>query len=258
MSEYNKVFWELRYEVWKVSFLNAFLSGALAFFICNILFTIIKVSVLYSLIPAIIVFGFSLYRGLRRYTLRRIEEGNPEVAEILRTAHDNSSKDDLMVHALFIELLEKMETVSAGVFIDGQKTTMKLAVIALLAFTPLLITAYVPSLTLDNPLVNLPLPRVLGTQAPLAPILPITEDGERDISGEKDVLRLGDEELDITTAAGGGFDFGKPQDATEKQFKYNDYPIDIVAEQTDAGSGGVESSESGLINDYSCKTKGTC
>ena len=261
MSDYAKVFWELKYEVWKVSFLNAFLDGALAFFVVNILFTLARVSVLYSLIPAAIVFIVSFFLATRKYTLRRIEEGNPEVAEILRTAHDNSSKDELMVHALFLELIQKMETVTAGVFIDGRKTTLKLLIIALLAFAPLLLTQYTPHLKVANPLTILPglTGGATAKQQALAPVGPIDDAGNRDIYGNKDVLQLGNEKLDITAASGsGGVDLSQTQDASGNSFKYNDYPTDVQAQQTTAGTGGNAGADSGIINDYSCKVKGTC
>jgi hypothetical protein len=259
MSEYNTVFRELQYEVWKVSFLDAFLNAAIAFFVSNIVFTLIHERYIYSLIPALIVFVWSFITKVRKYTLRRIEEGNPEVAEILRTAHDNSSKDSLMVHALFLELMEKMETVTAGIFIKPEKSLLKIVAIAVLAFIPVLITSYTPYLVFNNPLIGLTANAqnaLAGT--PLAPAASIDEAGNRDIYGDRDVINLGNEKLDITaTSAPGGVDFTKTEDAQGKQFQYNDYPGDIQAEQTQAGTGG-KAAESGLINDYSCKTKGTC
>jgi hypothetical protein len=260
-GEYGGVFRDLHYEVFKVAFLNAFLNGAIVFFIGNVLATILRFSFWYSLVPAGIVFLLNIFLTMRRYTLRRIEEGNPEVSEILRTAHDNQSHDGILVQALFVELFEKMETVSAGVFIDAGKTVFKLLGIAALAFTPLLVANYAPFLILDEPLSQL---GILNAQQnardALAPVLPIGDAGDRDLSGQKDVIDLGNERLDITTAASqGGVDFSNTGDANGREFTYNDYPEDVSAEQTRAGTGGGgDASERDLINDYSCKTKGTC
>lgn len=259
MNEYDKVFSELRYEVLKVSALNAFLNAALAFFISNIVFTVIRERYIYSLVPAIIVFAISFFTKMRQYTLKRIEEGNPEVAEILRTAHDNAGKDNLLVHGLFMDLIQKMETVSAGVFIDAKQTTVKLGVIAFLAFVPLLITSFVPFLIVDNPLAGLSVQSILrpGSEV-LAPTAAIGDAGNRDIYGNPEVVALGNEKLDITArSGGGGVDLSQKQDASGNSFRYNDYPVQPEAQQTTAGTGG-KASDSALINEYSCKTKGQC
>jgi hypothetical protein len=259
MSEYKRLFRDLQYEIWKVAFLSSFLNAAIAFFVSNIVFTFIKVSYLYSVVPAVIVFTWSFTRKVRKYTLRKIEEGNPEVAEILRTAHDNSHGDNLMVHALFLELMQKMETVTAGVFINPQRMVGKFFIIGVLAFIPILITSFMPFLIIENPLADFD-QAVRGSfeESPLAPILPIEDAGERDIYGDEDVLSLGNEKLDITAGSGaGGVDFTNPEAAGGNNFKYNDYPVAVEGEQTTAGTGGRES-EGDLINDYSCKTKGTC
>lgn len=258
MSEYQKLFSELRYEVWKVGFLNAFLNAAIAFFVSNIVMTLIKERYVYSVIPAAIVFAWSFIAKIRKYNLKRIEEGNPEVAEILRTANDNSDKDDLMVHALFLELMQKMETVTAGVFINAKQTTLKIILIAALAFIPVVITSFTPFLIMNNPLAGLSIQNILPGHQTLAPTTPIADAGNRDIYGNKDIMNLGNQKLDITaTSSAGGVDFTKTSDATGNKFTYNDYPVQPSAEQTTAGTGGV-ATDSALINDYSCKTKKTC
>lgn len=258
MSDYKRLFRELRYEVWKVSFLNAFLNAAIAFFLFNIIFTIIKERYVYSLIPALIVFAWSFMRMARRYTLRRIEEGNPEVAEILRTAHDNHTKDTLMVHALFLELMQKMETVSAGVFINPKRALVKVALIAVLAMTPLLITGFLPFLIIDNPLpgIESSIRGALGDE-PLAPTTAIEDAANRDIYGDKDVIALGNEELDITAASGqGGVDFTNTEDASGRNFRYNDYPTNVQAEQAESCPGcSVDPNNADLINSYSNRTR---
>jgi hypothetical protein len=257
MSDYQKLFKELRYEIWKVAFLNAFLNAAIAFFLSNIIFTLFRERYIYSFIPAVIVFAWSFIRMTRRYTLKRIEEGNPEVAEILRTAHDNSEKDNLMVHALFLELMQKMETVTAGVFISAKSAMFKVLLITVLAITPVIITGALPFLIMDNPLADSGgLGGVLGVGG-LAPTGSVDDAGERDIYGEREVVQLGNEKLEITASSGsGGADFTQQDEANGRAFKYNDYPTDVQAEQTTAGTGGREE-EASLINQYSNYTRNT-
>jgi hypothetical protein len=258
MNEYKKLFRELRYEVWKVAFLNAFLNSAIAFFLFNVIFTIIRWPYMYSVVPALLVFLWSFLRTARRYNLRRIEEGNPEVAEILRTAHDNSSRDTLMVHALFLELMQKMETVSAGVFISAKATLLKVTTIAVLATLPLLITGFMPFLIMDNPLPGVQDSiRGVFSNDPLAPTTPIDDAAERDIYGNRDVMSLGNQRLDITAASSGGEpDFSQTDDATGRRFRFNDYPLDVSAEQTEScPTCSVDPSNAELINSYSNMTR---
>lgn len=259
MTEYKAVFRELRYEVWKVAFLNSFLNAAIIFFAGNIVCTLLNQPYWFSVFPAIIAFGISFVSGTKKYSLRRIEEGNPEVAEILRTAHDNSDKDNLVVHALFLELLQKMETVTAGVFINPKKALIKLVIIAGLAFIPLLITSFTPFLIIQEPFANVNLGFIAPKNNQLAPTGAIDDPGVRDIYGNSEVVQLGNQRLDITAASSsGGVDFSQTSAATGNQFKYNDYPVDPTAQQTTAGSGG-SASDADLINKYSeCARSGTC
>lgn len=258
MNDYKKLFSEIRYEVWKVSFLNAFLNAAITFFFFNIIFTIIKERYVYSVVPALMIFAWSFVRKVRKYTLRKIEEGNPEVAEILRTAHDNSSRDTLMVHALFLELMQKMETVTAGVFIDPRRTVVKVGAIAVLAVIPLLITGFLPFLIMDNPLPGIEesIRGALGDQ-PLAPTDPIEDAANRDLYGDRDVVALGNDRLDITAgSSGGSVDFTNTGEADGREFRYNDYPADIQAEQAESCPGcSVDPRNADLINSYSNRTR---
>jgi hypothetical protein len=218
-----------------------------------------KVPFWYSLVPAGLTFLALFIRMMRKYTLRAIEDGNPEVREILRTASDNRGSDSLLVHALFLELLQKLETVTAGVLISARATTVKLLVIAALAFAPLLIVNYVPDLITGNPIEGLAWERTFrGEQVPLAPVTPIEDAGGRDLLGEKDIVALGNERLDITATTGqGGVDFTNPTEATGRRSGFNDFPDQVDVEQTTAGTGG-STADADLINTYSCRRTGTC
>jgi hypothetical protein len=164
-----------------------------------------------------------------------------------------------MVHALFLELMQKLETVTAGVLISAKSTTVKLLVIAALAFAPLLIVNYAPILITGNPIEAINWERTFqGDSTPLAPVRALDGAGDRDLLGDKDIVALGNERLDITASTSqGGVDFTNPTDATGRRSSYNDYPDQVEAEQTTAGTGGsVEDAD--LINSYSCKRTGTC
>jgi hypothetical protein len=258
MSDYKHVFRELRYEVIKVAFLNAFLTAAIVFFAANVLGTILKISFWYSLVPAGLVFFILFIRMMSRYTLRRLEEGNPEVRELLRTAADNQGTDSLLVHALFLELMQKLETVSAGVFISARSTTTKFLVIAALAFAPLLLVNYAPFMITGNPIEHLTWnDAVSGAKQALAPVIPIADATDRNLTGEKDILALGNDKLDITANAGqGSVDFSNPAAAQQKQFGYNDYPDQVDAQQTTAGS-SLDTQDAALIN-RNCQLTGRC
>jgi len=258
MNDYKGVFRELRYEVAKVAFLNAFLNAAIVFFASNILFLILQISFWYSLIPAMATFAYFFTSMMRQYTLRRIEEGNPEVREILRTANDNSGKNSLMVHALFLELMQKLETVSTGVFINMKAATTTVLIIAALSFTPLIIVNYAPNLITENPIEQIDWDAfIAGPRQALAPTTPIDDAVDRDLLGERDIVSLGNERLDITASSGqGGVDFGNPGATTQRRFGQNDYPDEVAVEQTTAGSGGA-AQDTDLINDF-CVRTGRC
>ena len=127
------MFMEVQYELVKIILLNVFLSTVIVFLIADIIGLVFNMPLWYVIAAAFIYFLVMMMVEVRKISIRRVEQRNPEMREILRTAKDNLNEDTLMAHALFYEVLEKMRRVSSGTFLDFKKLVFKLSAVFLLA-----------------------------------------------------------------------------------------------------------------------------
>lgn len=133
MQPIRSMFGEVQYELVKIILLNVFLSTVIFFLIADLISLVFGMPVWYAVAAGFIYFIVDLTSELRKISVRVVEERNPDLREILRTAKDNQDQDTLMAHALFAEVLDKMRKVSSGTFMDFQKLMTKLGAIFALA-----------------------------------------------------------------------------------------------------------------------------
>jgi hypothetical protein len=127
------MFTEIQYELVKIILLNVFLDTVILFLIADLIGLVFGMQIWYAIIAAFLYFVIMLIVEIRKASIKRVEETNPELREILRTAKDNQHQDSLMAHALFYEVLDKMRRVSSGTFLDFRKLMFKLSVVFVLA-----------------------------------------------------------------------------------------------------------------------------
>jgi len=129
----RNMFTEVTYELVKIILLNVFLSTVILFLIADLVALVFNMPLWYVIVTALIYFIVMMSVEIRKISIRHVEEKNPEMREILRTAKDNMNEDSLMAHALFFEVLDKMKRVSSGTFLDFRKLMFKLSAVFVLA-----------------------------------------------------------------------------------------------------------------------------
>ncbi len=117
----RSMFNEVQYELVKIILLNVFLTTVIVFLIVDLISLVFNMPLWYVIVASVVYFIAMMVSEVRKISIRRVEEKNPELREILRTAKDNMGEDSLMAHALFFEVLDKMKRVSSGTFIDFKK-----------------------------------------------------------------------------------------------------------------------------------------
>jgi hypothetical protein len=127
------MFNEVQYELAKIIFLNVFLSSTILFLIAELVSLVFSMPWWYALAAAGVYFIITFVTEIRKITIAHVEQKNPEMREILRTAKDNMNEDTIMAHALFYEVLERMKRVSSGTFLEFKKLMVKISVIFVLA-----------------------------------------------------------------------------------------------------------------------------
>jgi hypothetical protein len=130
----NKLFFEIKAEILKIAIFKAILNTAVVFLALATAFSLLNVAILYAFILSAIFLIINTYLYYASVSLKSIEDANPEVREMLRTAKDNMKSDNVMIRALHQELLQKARHISSGNMVSTQHLMVKLAVIAVLAF----------------------------------------------------------------------------------------------------------------------------
>ncbi len=244
MAAINALLHELRYELLKVVALNAFLDAIILFLILLLVGNIFGIGIALPAGIAAAFFLINAWRRARKLNLRYVEERNPELREMLRTAADNKASDSLMAHALFSEVIERVRGVSSGTFLNFQGLVTKIGITFTLSIFILGLAFFNVNIQkFENPLAGMG-----GRLSALFPSgdaemeNPVLEKGDEGIYGEPSIARLGDEQLDITLQRNlNQVDFTSVQQASpDSAESLKDYPVDPAAKASQVYTGGLE------------------
>ncbi len=128
------LFGEIRYEVAKISLLNSVIDSTLFFLVMNLLFSLFSIKIIYALVLTLPFFLYRYYAYSKKIDLNKVEQRNPRLKEMLRTARDNEDRENLMVRGLFSDVKEKVRDVSSGSFFDMRFVLYKIGVIFVISF----------------------------------------------------------------------------------------------------------------------------
>jgi hypothetical protein len=149
----KNMFNEVQYELVKIILLNVFLSTVIFFLIADLVALIFGMPIWYVIAFAFAYFAIMMTIELRKITVHSVEEKNPDLHEILRTAKDNMHEDSLMAHALFSDVLERMKRVSSGSFLDFRKLMTRISIIFVLSIVLVSLAFFNVNIQkFDNPL----------------------------------------------------------------------------------------------------------
>lgn len=196
----KNMFGEVQYELVKIILLNVFLRTVILFLIADLIALIFNMPIWYVIILAAVYFIIMLIVEMRRISIKHVEQTNPQLREILRTAKDNLGEDSLMAHALFHEVLEKMRRVSSGTFLDFKGLMIKICAIFVLSIVLVSIAFFnINVQRFDNPLER-PLSflgqfigKITGTEPDAS-----TEHAGNEVFGNPSMAQLGDKQLTAT------------------------------------------------------------
>lgn len=220
---------EMRIEIFKNIVLLTFLKAVVAFFIFDIVKSFIDLSYIFSYLFAALYFIVSLFVQIRRINVKIFERHNPEIDEMLSTAADNISKNNLVVQGLFEELLERVKKVSSGTIVAPSTIfllVISIPILAIVSFeaNPVRVDAISQDKIIEN-LEKITFVKNLFNSRS-AEEGEIIEDDllDEDIYGDRQVAVLGDEEINIKMNLGFETDLTKPREEDEEQMMFTDYP----------------------------------
>ncbi|MFH1072147.1 MAG: hypothetical protein V1743_01835 [Nanoarchaeota archaeon] len=251
MANIKQLFWELKLEVLKIALFKSFLNAIIFFLALNIIFSLFEAKFYYALILAFLFFAVNTYLSYSAVTLKRIEDKNPEVREMLRTAKDNMGQDNIMIRALHAELLSKAKRIYTGNIMEYKSFILKVFIIGVLTIgTIFLATLNIHIGEIGNPLDRFSFNRgSYGLDVPvdLSDSSLISSD---DIYGDARIAKLGNEVINLNlNPSMSEMDLNKLKDEEDISLSKNTYPVEVKA-QGAALVGEKKPEESELVNAY--------
>jgi hypothetical protein len=256
MVNVKRLFAELYYEVFKISFLHAFTDSIIFFMIALNITTLLDVRYYFAIIASLLfLLGDSLYR-MKHTTLKQIEDKNPQVQDILRTARDNVEGKDFMTLAMFEDLIKKMKSVSSGSILNQRNLLIKIVLVCALSFSVIIISAnniHIPKSVFD------PDTYYKWFSSPGKQRLDFytIEFNESDtlLYGDPELTDLGNKTIEIHVAPSiNEMSFENIKDPEEKEFERGTFPSEIAA-VSDASSEEKLPKESKIAIAYNLKLK---
>ncbi len=239
MNDIFKILREIRLEMFKVVILESFLDATLLFMGTFLIFSLFNFYPSLAIIPAVIFLGYLIFTRMRKFRLKNVEDRNPIIREMLRTAADNANQDNFVIRALNTELIKKMRSVTSASFMKLNRVIFKIGGIAILS----VLIIYISTMQI----------RLLDMDKILHPNFnPNAKEGSlQDLFGDKEVLpQLGNKAVSIKlNPLSYEVNIDKISDAKPKEFR-NDFPQEIVAVQEKSYDENIPRQQQIIIKNY--------
>jgi len=234
MARIKDLFNEVKLELLKVVLINTFLDAIMVFFLAYFVTSFFNIRFVYIiLIPALItVIFFFISTGVRIKNLRlkAMEDANPQVKEMLRTAHDNMDEENIMTAALFAELKKKMRRVSAGNLLESKKIIIRIMSAIIIVF----LIIFVSSVNINLKKIDIPFDKLRfmlpneKQEYEEGNITDLVFNETEVIYGEASIAKLGSEEIDLNmNPSMSEIDFNKISEVEGEDLREGSLPQEI-------------------------------
>jgi hypothetical protein len=181
---------------------------------------------MYAWAPFGVMLVFGTIRGFRRASYRLAEERVPELQEQLRTVADNLARESIVLEALNSDVLGKVNILQPTVFVQMNKLTRQVIILAAISFAVLLVSAANVRLVDLPKLTDKVVSAVTGkTPFPDTKVHVSEEPGPTDIYGEASLAQLGLEELQLQFRHGAtDVNINDVRQAEQQNFEEEQFP----------------------------------
>ena len=237
---------ELRNELIKIVLLDTFLDSIIVFLGFYLFFVLINLKPIIALAPAIFSFFFIMRKKIETTKLKNVEEKNPEISEMLRTAADNINNDNLMVQLLDDEVLEKMKSVATSSFMNLRRIVTKILSICLI----FVLTLYIASTNLH--LINAT--DIISSFGMPDKLISLDDKG---LYGDEKLVSLSKEQVELElNPLSFELNLDKVSKAEEKKDFGGAFPEEIVATPEKAFEENIPKEEQEIVKNYFEKIHG--
>jgi hypothetical protein len=239
MNDIYRLLSEIRTEVFKAVVLETFLDSCFIFLLSFLILSIINFHPLLATIMFVASFAYLAITRMKGFRLRSVEDRNPVIREMLRTAADNVNSDNFVIRALNSELITRMRHVATSSLMKLNRIVYKLIGIAVLAMLIIYVSATQFMLFDLNKLIS-------------TGFSPVVKEGSvEDIYGQKtDVPALGSNPVDIKlNPLSYEINIDKINEAQPKEFK-SDFPMEVYASQENSYEENIPKEQQVIVKNY--------
>ncbi len=264
MKTIERLFKEVRMEVYKVAFLNSFLNTCIVFFASYLAIIFLDLKWIYALVLSAIFFIGNFIHWKNKLDLKTFEEANPTVKEMLRTARDNQDDKNVLTLGLFYDVVKNMKKASSGNLVDSNVLFKKVLAITILTFAVVFVSSleiYLGNIALPTSAINDGVASVFrgndsAGDRKNTSLNAIGFNQSQNLYGNDSLAKLGKEELNLKINPGmNQINFNKEKSLEEKSFSKKSYPSEAEAQASDF-SGNDVPEEAELAKEYNLELKG--
>jgi hypothetical protein len=235
MKSIKALFTEVKLEMLKIVLINSFLDAIMVFFIAYFVVSFFNIKFLYAvLMPGLVTaifFLITLMVRIKKLKLKTMEDANPQVKEMLRTAHDNMEEDsNIMVAALFEELKGKMKTVSSGNLLESKKVVTRIISVVIIVFLIIFVSAF----NINVKKIDIPFEKLRfmmpggGTDRTEGQLTDLVFNKTDVIYGDSNIAKLGSEQINLNmNPTMSEIDFNKVSEAEGQNLREGSVPSEV-------------------------------
>ncbi len=206
----------------------------------------------YAVFAAIIYFIVNFIENKRKLDLKRIEEANPELKEILRTAKDNINTKNLITLGLFEQVLSRVKDFASGNLLNYKSAIIKVVIVFSLSILVIMSGFF----NFEIVKISIPLDKIKNSVYDFFVELPeieLKEDNK--IYGDPKLIEINDPELFLQlTPQVSEITFDNIKEEEELYFSDETFPVEVSVQQ-DLISEEKKPFESKLAKEYNLKLK---
>jgi hypothetical protein len=243
---------ELKNSLLFLSLFNSFIDS-LVFFLIMIFFVLfLPISWYWALLPSGLFLIINSWRKIKAIKLKDVEEKVPVLYEQIRTAADNIDRDNAMVQSLNQDVIKKMKKVRTSYFLNFNKLSIKMVLIAVFSFFIILFSSFNVQLPdIGDILENIRMPGFISDrERALQEQEALLVESEHDIYGESSIAELGDKELELEIKPiASELDLSKVKEVEEREFK-SEFPIEIYATADASFDDNIPKENQKIVKNY--------
>lgn len=226
------LFNEVKVELLKVAFIYTFLDSIMVYFIIYFGVSFFNIKFLYTLlmpgVVTVIFFVATIVIRVNRARLKDMEDANPQLREMLRTAHDNQKESSTMSEALFVELKGKMRTASSGNLMDSKKIMLRVVSAVIIVF----LIVFTSSIELNMKKIDIPFDKLRflsnSDSHKMGNITELVYNETEVVYGDASIAKLGNDVVNLNiNPTMNDIDFDKVSDAEQTKLTAGGVPQEI-------------------------------